>query len=178
MDYRDRIMQVMKHKKLQSSQFAQLIEIQSSTLSHILNGRNNPSLEIIKKILTHCPEISSDWLISGQNPMLKDSSHSQTRIDFSVADETNSLSTGKVENLTHDNRTEFSSKQIGNATAHLGTPIISPNNENTVHTSVPTLIKDIQERSTIINSVQPPLKRVVRIIIYYNDNTFEEFESK
>jgi len=40
-------------------------------MSHILSGRNNPSLDFIQKILSSFPEVNSDWLISGQGDMYR-----------------------------------------------------------------------------------------------------------
>ncbi|MDI6832998.1 MAG: helix-turn-helix transcriptional regulator [Bacteroidales bacterium] len=67
----DRILKIMDYNKFTPSEFADVLEIDRSRLSHILNGRNNPSLEIVMKILEKFPEISSDWLLFGSGNMLK-----------------------------------------------------------------------------------------------------------
>lgn len=51
---------------LTSSKFADEIGVQRSGISHILSGRNNPSLDLIQKILNRWPEINPDWLITGK----------------------------------------------------------------------------------------------------------------
>lgn len=48
---KDRIAQIMKEEQMSAIQFAKETGIQQASLSHILNGRNNPSLEIIKKFI-------------------------------------------------------------------------------------------------------------------------------
>ncbi|MDL2227538.1 helix-turn-helix domain-containing protein [Odoribacter sp. OttesenSCG-928-L07] len=64
-----RIIRIMEDKNLSATQLANEIEIQRSTLSHILTGRNKPSLDIIIKILNTYPEINSEWLIKGLGNM-------------------------------------------------------------------------------------------------------------
>jgi len=77
MSEKDRIELILQQEGISSGQFAAEIGIQSSTLSHLLNNRNKPSLEVIKKILNRYPEISSDWLIRGEGSMYRDSKKSQ-----------------------------------------------------------------------------------------------------
>lgn len=67
----DRIQLIMKVKNLTPSQFADALEIQRSTLSHIITGRNKPSLDIVIKILGSYPEIEPMWLLTGSGQMNK-----------------------------------------------------------------------------------------------------------
>jgi len=62
-----RIKKLINDKKMNSAQFASEIGIAASSLHHIVSGRNNPSLEVIQKILSRFPEINAEWLINGQN---------------------------------------------------------------------------------------------------------------
>ena len=66
---KDRIAHIMRAKNLKASDFAALLGIQPSGVSHILAGRNNPSLEFIKKIKETFPEYNLDWIIFGTGPM-------------------------------------------------------------------------------------------------------------
>ena len=68
MDLKDRIAAIIKVNKHSASSFADLIGIQRSSLSHILNGRNKPSLDFIQKVLTNFPNVDAKWLITGQEP--------------------------------------------------------------------------------------------------------------
>ena len=61
----ERIRKLILSKNLNAAQFADQIGVQRSSISHVLSGRNNPSLEFIQKILNTFPDIASDWLISG-----------------------------------------------------------------------------------------------------------------
>ena len=67
----DRIKEIIKQKNLTPSFFADQMGINRSALNHILNGRNNPSLDVIKKILIKYPDINSDWLLFGKEPMYR-----------------------------------------------------------------------------------------------------------
>lgn len=67
----DRILLVLKIKNLTPSKFADEIGIQRSSMSHIMSGRNLPSLDLITKILKKYPDINSEWLLQGAGPMLK-----------------------------------------------------------------------------------------------------------
>lgn len=62
----DRIKEIMQQKGLSPSAFADEIQVQRSSVSHILNGRNKPSLDIIQKIISRFPDIDVQWLITGK----------------------------------------------------------------------------------------------------------------
>lgn len=64
-----RIKQLMERKKLAAAQFADEIGIQRSSLSHVLSGRNKPSLDFMLKIKNRFPEIDLDWLLLGKGNM-------------------------------------------------------------------------------------------------------------
>lgn len=74
---KDRIAQIIKEEEMTAVQFAKETGIQQASLSHILNGRNNPSLEAIKKIHQRFPEINLDWLLYGEGTMRADSPKEQ-----------------------------------------------------------------------------------------------------
>lgn len=48
---------------LSPSRFADEIGVQRSSISHILSGRNKPSLDIVQKIIRRYPEIGTQWLL-------------------------------------------------------------------------------------------------------------------
>ena len=49
-----------------ASSFAEKIGVQRSSISHILSGRNKPSLDFILKILSAYPEVDLYWLFNGK----------------------------------------------------------------------------------------------------------------
>ena len=66
---KDRIAHIMRAKNLKATDFAELLGIQPSGISHILSGRNQPSLDFVKKIKETFPEYNLDWIIFGKGPM-------------------------------------------------------------------------------------------------------------
>ncbi len=68
----DRIKQIMSLEQLSSSQFADTIKLQRSSLSHVLSGRNKPSLDFVMKIKTAFNRISLEWLLFGEGAMFID----------------------------------------------------------------------------------------------------------
>lgn len=66
MDILDRIKMIMKMNQLNAASFADRIGVQRSNVSHVLTGRNKPSLDFIEKILIQFPKVNASWLISGQ----------------------------------------------------------------------------------------------------------------
>ena len=71
MELVDRFKYLMKLNNLSASAFAEKVGVQPSSISHILSGRNKPSLEFIQKVLTQFPKISADWLISGKTVVVE-----------------------------------------------------------------------------------------------------------
>lgn len=69
----------MQSQNLTASQFADRIGIQRSGLSHILSGRNNPSLDFVLKVLKAFPELEPVWLLQGKGPMYANMSGSRPK---------------------------------------------------------------------------------------------------
>jgi transcriptional regulator with XRE-family HTH domain len=71
MDLLDRIQYLMKINNLSASAFADKIDVQRSSMSHLLSGRNKPSLEFVNKVLVAFPKTSADWLINGKKEVIQ-----------------------------------------------------------------------------------------------------------
>jgi len=61
-----RLQKVIDYYGETASSFAEKIGVQRSSISHILSGRNKPSLEFILKILASFPEVELYWLLNGK----------------------------------------------------------------------------------------------------------------
>ena len=68
-EMKDRIAHIIRAKNLTAAEFALRLGIQPSNVSHLLAGRNNPSLEFVKKLKETFPEYNLDWLIMGTGPI-------------------------------------------------------------------------------------------------------------
>ena len=66
----NRIQNIIEKYGLSSNAFANEIDVNRSTVSHILSGRNKPSIEVLQKILKRFPDVSANWLLLGQGSML------------------------------------------------------------------------------------------------------------
>jgi transcriptional regulator with XRE-family HTH domain len=71
-EIKDRIKQIIDTENLSYSKFADIIGVQRSGISHIISGRNNPSLDVIQKILESFNFINTDWLLFGKGEMIKE----------------------------------------------------------------------------------------------------------
>jgi transcriptional regulator with XRE-family HTH domain len=69
---KDRLLEFLRAENKSSAQFAEEIGVQPSGISHILSGRNNPSLDFILKMLEKYKFLSTDWLLFGKGSMYKD----------------------------------------------------------------------------------------------------------
>ena len=67
----ERFQKIMEYAGVSPKRFAEILGIERSNVSHIMSGRNNPSLTVVQKILKNFPDISSDWLLFGEGNMLK-----------------------------------------------------------------------------------------------------------
>ncbi|NTW24778.1 MAG: helix-turn-helix transcriptional regulator, partial [Lentimicrobium sp.] len=65
-----RIALVLKAKNISPSTLADDLGVQRSGISHILNGRNKPSLEFIQKLIKLYPDISIQWILFGEGQMM------------------------------------------------------------------------------------------------------------
>ncbi|MDF0717245.1 helix-turn-helix transcriptional regulator [Muricauda sp. 334s03] len=61
-----RIQTVVDHLEISVSAFADEIGVQRSSMSHLLNGRNKPSLDFVMKLVDTYPEVDLYWLLKGE----------------------------------------------------------------------------------------------------------------
>lgn len=174
MDIADRIKFFLNSKQISNSQFADTCKIPRPTVSQILNGRNKKvSDEIISKIHIAYPSLSVLWLMFGEGEMMP-----ADAIDTST---TFNTSVGEQAHLPFDNdgfgddvlsrqtapRIQFSqtnARPIENIALSGANPRQSITLEPASHTA-PLLDK----RKTAGGA------RVIRITVYYSDNSFQEF---
>jgi len=66
MDLTDKIKQILVDKNITPSLFADEIGIQRSSMSHILAGRNKPSLDMVQKIVKRFPDLGISWILDDE----------------------------------------------------------------------------------------------------------------
>ena len=85
MEIKDRIRMIMEREKVPPRVFAETIGVQQSTLSHILNGRNKPSLDVIMKVHQKYDYVNLEWLLYGKGEMVvseEETSFSSSNSDY------------------------------------------------------------------------------------------------
>jgi transcriptional regulator with XRE-family HTH domain len=175
----DRIQKILHYKKLTASKFADMVGAPRSTISHIISGRNNPSLEFLQKILDTFPDIQTEWLIRGEGSMVAARNTLFTEEDFEDKPEMADFASQKPEKET---------------VAPSINEIIPPNPANIheeagrdpqkmAYSEEKEEIKPIasEERKNDIERTDPGFKtgftgkKTARIIFIYSDGTFSEF---
>ena len=161
---KERIKAIMEAEKMTPARFADSLHIGRAVVSHILNGRNNPSLDVITRILTNIPSINSEWLLTGSGSMYKIENSEKFDIEDVTADSQNTVAS--------DLFSLFSENSINNTTPAAK---VKYGKENTSIKAEKMIERSIND----INSYKEKATRKIKqIIICYNDNTFETFGDK
>ncbi len=149
MDTRDRIKLIIETEGVTQVAFAETTGINTSTLNHVLTGRNNPSVDVISKILAAYPQYESDWLLHGSGPMW-----------------TEAYSEQQVKSTSNP----LFSDSDGDGSGSTPSPVAAPvPNSGVRRGKVEERTREATQTTTERNSS----KRVQKVIIYYDDNTFE-----
>ena len=162
---RDRIKKIMDAEDMNPARFADSLQIGRAVISHILNGRNNPSLDVITRILTQMPYINSDWLLTGIEPMYKSD----------IENKSNTSTYRSMPDL-FSNENQIYKHSENSINQNKLTEDIKYNKENAVE----NLNSDTEIQNTVKEKIiyrETPSKKIRQIIIYYTDNTFETFST-
>lgn len=160
---KDRIVQLIENMKISPAEFADQIGIQRSSLSHVMNGRNNPGYSFIQKILEAYPKLNSRWLITGIGAMFDSGLPEQEKVTIKQVEpvqQANLFSTiSEPEKPGPEKRKEEPSS---NQTQHIP------------HKESDKIVSSLQNSTTVLNKT--PEKEVTRVLVFYNDRTFEEYK--
>ncbi|NNC49068.1 MAG: helix-turn-helix transcriptional regulator [Flaviramulus sp.] len=99
-DFIIRLQKVMDYYGESGSSFAEKIGVQRSSISHILSGRNKPSLDFILKILTAFPEVDLYWLFNGKGNFPAINNIQETNIEPPPIEKNEILKTKKYNDKT------------------------------------------------------------------------------
>ena len=66
-----RLQQIMEREGLSPSRFAASIGIKRSAMSHYMTGRNDPGVDVLRKIYDKYPYVNLDWLLTGSGSMIR-----------------------------------------------------------------------------------------------------------
>lgn len=70
MSFPERIEAILKHYSLSPRELSHKIEVQRSNISHLLSGRNKPSVAFLTKLSETFPDLSMHWLLHGKGEMI------------------------------------------------------------------------------------------------------------
>jgi transcriptional regulator with XRE-family HTH domain len=109
-DMKDRLLEFLKAENKSSAQLADEIGVQPSGISHILSGRNNPSLDFVLKMLEKYPFISTDWLLFGKGSMYRDLRIQNLFEENNVLDK--NIETKQLHNESYKSEMEFQDSPV------------------------------------------------------------------
>lgn len=168
MDIITRLNIFVNYLGLTSTQFADEISVPRPSFSQILNGRNKKlSNEFISKVHKRYPLLNILWLLFGEGKMIIDSSNEKNENKTNIDSEDDLFfneNVKSVEDNTSVNLTEDSNVRIENFEVAQSTKTESINDEPT---------KSSSENISIISETNS--KKINRIIIFYEDNTFDAY---
>lgn len=156
---KDRIEHIMRSKNLTATQLADLLNVQRSGISHIISGRNNPSLDFVIKIKETFPEFNLDWLVFGKGPMTGTLTESKKTREMSL------FESDAVELTT----------QIGeNKTSHVETDVKEKVGNNAESIESKRELEEKKEASPDEEAyVSPVTTEYKQLILVYSDDTFK-----
>ncbi|WP_037314047.1 helix-turn-helix domain-containing protein [Salegentibacter sp. Hel_I_6] len=86
-DFSKRLHKILEFYELSAAGFADQIEVGRSSISHILSGRNKPSLDFVMKVVKSFPEVELYWLLNGKGsfpPSEKSSPETEIKKEIST----------------------------------------------------------------------------------------------
>lgn len=143
----NRLQSFIAAENLTQSQFADNINVARASISHILSGRNKPGFDFVEKLMKAFPNLNIEWLITGKGKMYKTA---QSGDDNLFPDYGISDSVPAAEE---------------NDILEIATPLPAKNNSS-------KLSETITKQGKSINNQ----KNISRIIVFFDDNSFQEFK--
>ncbi|MDF2552526.1 MAG: family transcriptional regulator [Chryseobacterium sp.] len=177
MSLNERISKVIEYSKLSSSEFADEIDVQRSSISHITSGRNKPSLEFIIKIKSRFPEILWDWLVNGDGEMLKSELPETENIisEENSEEKTKPTSLPDLFTMMNDDEDFGSEEEKTEEIPVMRESAISHQSKADKKISDSQRLEKSNEQ--IINQViENQNHKIKRIVLFYENGKFESFE--
>lgn len=118
-DFVKRLEIILDYYNLSASAFADKINVQRSSLSHLLSGRNKPSLDFIIKVIEVFPEVDLYWILNGKGTFPKSEkifSIQSTKQEV-ISDETNTPDLFSTDQT--NSKQPFINNEIGKKTISL-----------------------------------------------------------
>ena len=157
-EIKERIRLLISAKGLTPSKFADIIGVQRSGISHILSGRNKPGLDVLYKILANFPDISGDWLITGEGDMVKAKQKGGTQQEELFPPQEQEGTVREPENVNREEEMPPYGKR--------NTKEYDANREKA---------RDVKKEAPDTSDAAPGGRRIEKIVVFYADRTFREY---
>jgi transcriptional regulator with XRE-family HTH domain len=183
---KERIILLIKAKNLTAAQFADEIGVQKSSISHIISGRNNASLDFIQKVLLCFPEVNMEWLMFGKGPLFKGPENALTTSNdgiLSTESTQNSASVDLFSDLFAGQGSNFHKETDLISETKLEKNIKQPDTANEswlteAESKNQSPISPIEKKETVLFSsgnINSSTKTILKIVEFYSDNTYKEY---
>lgn len=126
-DFIKRLELIFDYYSISSSSFADKIGVQRSSLSHLLSGRNKPSLDLILKIISVYPEVDLYWILNGKGNFPKNNGNEKNIAEI-ISDETTtlfSLPSNKIDEVIEEKKIDEERKIITSDNTNLNSEKIT-----------------------------------------------------
>lgn len=164
-----RIEILLKEVNMSSSQFADAIGAQRATISHIITGRNNPSLDFVQKVLIRFPRLNPEWILNGKGdiwkPVARESDEPSPALSGNTSENKQSLLFDEFNEKTENDKNTFKLPD--------DSELIEKQTLGKHHA-----IEEVKEVPDKTGSTEkaPFTRKIVKVITLYNDGTFEAFD--
>lgn len=94
-----RLKKIMDYHQLTASLFADRVGVQRSSISHILSGRNKPSLDFVLKVTSEFQDVDMYWLLNGKGSFPKSEENNRTATPSLFNSDINNDTTKKIQRI-------------------------------------------------------------------------------
>ncbi|WP_129749689.1 helix-turn-helix domain-containing protein [Flavobacterium beibuense] len=163
-DFIKRLETILDYYSISASVFADQIGVQRSGLSHLLSGRNKPSLDFVMRITDNYPEVDLYWLLHGKGSFPKGEAKHENE---NIAQPTPSPST--VNEAKNNFEDLFSVPENKSEEVEINQQEVTEK-----------LIEETKESATEIASIPVAHNHseVEQVVIFYKDGTFKHYKPK
>lgn len=180
MNLNERISKIIEYSELSSSEFADAVDVQRSSVSHITSGRNKPSLDFLIKVKEQFPELEWDWLIKGDGEMLKKPEEAHT--PEAVPEKTKPTSLPDLFTLIDDDNFGFTEKEDRVMKTSFEEKTETPRESakaaerhvQDILNDSPPLEKNTAQKNPQAFETQG--NKIKRIVLFYENGKFESFD--
>ncbi len=167
----ERIATLISTKGMTNAEFADAVGVQPSNISHIMSGRNKPSLDLVTKILRRFPEVRPEWILNGKGSMTKEFNlfgyeeedtppqKKEAKAKAEQAESTRGEMAARISQASGDKFQEKESKA----------PVKEPAKAEVKFS------EEVVEKSGNTDPRKTSGKTIEKIVIFYRDRSFREY---